>query len=375
MSQDRIHAKINLKNVVYNLNLMHEISNKDTKLIAVIKANGYGHGAIKIAKYTENLDYLHGFAVATCEEALDLRTHGIKKPILILGYTFPEDYEALIQNNISLCVFKEETAAALSACAAKLKKEVKIHIKVDTGMSRIGLPYDDSGVNTAVKIASYPHLLTEGVMTHFSKADEKDKTYTNLQFERFNSFIEKCRTNNVIFTYKHCSNSASIMDIPSANMDIVRCGVTLYGLMPSDEVRQDIKLRPVMSLHSKIVHLKDLPEGIPISYGGTFITRDKITKVATIPVGYADGYPRSLSNKGFVLIRGQKAPILGRVCMDQMMVDVTHIKEVKDYDDVVLIGDMGSESITAELLGEISGRFNYELVCDISERVPRIYEG
>lgn len=375
MSQDRIHAKINLKNVVYNLNLMHEISNKNTKIIAVIKANGYGHGAVKIAKYTENLDYLHGFAVATCEEALDLRTHGIKKPILILGYTFPEDYEALIQNGISLCVFKEATAAALSACAAKLKKNVRIHIKVDTGMSRIGLPYDDNGVQTAIKIASYPHIVTEGVMTHFSKADEKDKTYTNLQFERFNDFIKKCSDNNVIFTYKHCSNSAAIMDIPDANMDIVRCGVTLYGLMPSDEVRQDLKLKPVMSLHSRIVHIKELPANIPVSYGGTYITSNDTTKIATIPVGYADGYPRSLSNKGYVLIRGQKAPILGRVCMDQMMVDVTDIADVKDYDEVVLLGDMNGESITAELLGDMSGRFNYELVCDISERVPRVYEG
>lgn len=375
MSQGRIQARINLKNIVYNLDRMNEQINSETSIIAVIKANGYGHGAIKIAKYTEKLDYLHGFAVATAEEALDLRTHGINKPILILGYTFPEDYEALIQNNISLCVFKEETAKALSACASKLKQNVNVHIKVDTGMSRIGLPANDIGVYEAVKIANYPYIVTEGVMTHFSKADETDKSYTYLQFERFTSFIEKCRSKDVTFKYRHCSNSAAIMDVKRANLDIVRCGVTLYGLMPSDEVRQDIKLKPAMSLHSKIVHIKELESGIPISYGGTYITSKTSTKVATIPVGYADGYPRSLSNKGYVLIRGQKAPILGRVCMDQMMVDVSDINGVSDYDDVVLLGKMGDEEITAETLGDMSKRFNYELVCDISERVPRVYEG
>lgn len=375
MSQDRIHAKINLKNIVYNLDKMHELTNNDTKIIAVIKANGYGHGAIKIAKYTEHLDYLHGFAVATTEEALDLRTHGIKKPILILGYTFPEDYEALIQNDISLCVFKPETACALSACAAKLKKDVTVHIKVDTGMSRIGLNVSDEGVADAVKISDYPHIITEGIMTHFSKADEKDKSYTGEQYDRFCDFINKCEQRGINFTYKHCSNSAAIMDMPGVNMDIVRCGVTLYGLMPSAEVRQDIELKPAMSLHSRIVHIKDMAKDIPISYGGTYITSKEVTKVATVPVGYADGYPRSLSNKGYVLIRGQKAPILGRVCMDQMMVDVSDIDNVKDYDEVVLMGNMGNESISAETLGDMSGRFNYELVCDISERVPRIYEG
>ena len=375
MSQNRIYAEINLNNIKYNLDAMNKLINPSTGIIAVIKANGYGHGAVKIAKYIENLDYLHGFAVATAEEALDLRTHGIKKSILILGYTFPEDYEALIQNDISLCVFKEETARCLSACAQKLKKEVKIHIKVDTGMSRIGLPVNEKGYDIAKKIVEYPCIIPEGVMTHFSKADESDKTYTLGQIDKFNRFIDECSKRNITFKYKHCSNSAAIMDINKANMDIVRCGITLYGLMPSDEVRKDIKLKPAMSLHSHIVFIKTLDKNTSISYGGTFITDKESTKVATIPVGYADGYPRSLSNKGYVLVKGQKAPILGRVCMDQMMVDVSGIDGVEDYDDVVLMGEMGTESITAELLGDMSGRFNYELVCDISERVPRTYVG
>lgn len=375
MSQNRIYAEINLNNIKYNLDAMNKLINPSTGIIAVIKANGYGHGAVKIAKHIENLDYLHGFAVATAEEALDLRTHGIKKSILILGYTFPEDYEALIQNDISLCVFKEETARCLSACAQKLKKDVKIHIKVDTGMSRIGLPVNEKGYDIAKKIVGYPCIIPEGVMTHFSKADESDKTYTLEQIDKFNRFINECSKRNITFKYKHCSNSAAIMDINKANMDIVRCGITLYGLMPSDEVRKDIKLKPAMSLHSHIVFIKTLDKNTSISYGGTFITDKESTKVATIPVGYADGYPRSLSNKGYVLVKGQKAPILGRVCMDQMMVDVSGIDGVEDYDDVVLMGEMGTESITAEILGDMSGRFNYELVCDISERVPRTYVG
>lgn len=375
MSQDRIYAEINLKNIKYNLDTMNELIADKTEIIAVIKANGYGHGAVKIAKYIENLDYLHGFAVATAEEALDLRTSGIRKSILILGYTFPEDYEALIQNDISLCVFKEETARQLSACAQKLRKEVKIHIKVDTGMSRIGLPVNDDGFSCAQRITGYPNIILEGVMTHFSKADEYDKSFTDKQINKFNLFIDECSKRNINFQYKHCSNSAAIMDINKANMDIVRCGITLYGMTPSDEVRKDIHLKPSMSLHSHIVLIKNLEKDVSISYGGTFITTKDTTKVATIPVGYADGYPRSLSNKGYVLIRGQKAPILGRVCMDQMMVDVTDIEGVSDYDEVVLMGEMGSESITAEMLGDMSGRFNYELVCDISERVPRTYVG
>lgn len=375
MSQERIYAKINLKNIKYNLDQMNSLTAKDTKIIAVIKANGYGHGAVKIAKYIENLDYLHGFAVATTEEALELRACGIKKSILILGYTFPKDYEALIQNDISLCVFKTETAQCLSECAARLNKDVKIHIKVDTGMSRIGLPVNNEGIDEAVKIASYPHIITEGALTHFSKADEKDKKYTYEQYERFLHFIKDCENNGIKYQYKHCSNSAAIMDIPEVNMDIVRCGVTLYGLLPSNEVRNDIPLKPAMSLHSHIVYIKELPPGIPVSYGGTYVTDTDSIRIATIPVGYADGYPRSLSNKGYVLIRGQKAPILGRICMDQLMVDVSAIEEVKDYDEAILLGESGNEKITAEMLGGMSGRFNYEFVCDISERVPRIYVG
>ncbi|MCR5268393.1 MAG: alanine racemase [Lachnospiraceae bacterium] len=375
MSKERVYAKIDLNHIVHNLECMHDLIRENTKIIAVIKANGYGHGAVRIAQRTESLPYLHGFAVATAEEAFELREHGIKKPILILGYTFPEDYERLIREQISLCVFKEETAEALNENAMKPGLKAKVHLKVDTGMSRIGVPSDASGVSIAGKIASYPNLEMEGVMTHFARADETDKQYAKKQYERFCAFIDDCEKNGVTFTYRHCSNSAGIMELPEVNMDIVRCGITLYGLMPSDEVRKDIPLKPGMTLHSRIVHIKELPAGVQISYGGTFTTERDRTKVATIPVGYADGYPRTLSSKGSVLIRGRRAPIIGRICMDQMMVDVTDIPGVKDYDEVVLIGEMGNERITAEELGALSGRFNYELVCDISERVPRVFVG
>ena len=375
MSKERIYAKIDLDRIVHNLNCMHELISDKTKIIAVIKANGYGHGAVRIAKKTEDLPYLHGFAVATTEEAIELRESGVKKPILILGYTFPEDHETLIKQDISICVFKEETAAELSDCAKRLGKVARVHIKVDTGMSRIGLMPDESGVSVAKKIAAYPNIDLEGVMTHFARADETDKRYAIAQYRRFCDFIDSCNNAGITFTYRHCSNSAGIMELPDCNMDIVRCGITLYGLYPSDEVRKDIAMKPAMSLHSSIVHVKELGPGAQISYGGTFITTREKTVVATIPVGYADGYPRTLSSKGYVLIHGKRAPILGRVCMDQMMVDVTDIPDAKDYDPVVLLGEQGNARITAEELGDLSGRFNYEFVCDISERVPRVYVG
>ena len=374
MSNKRVYAKIDLTHIDHNLARMHDLA-QHSKIIAVIKANGYGHGAVEIAKHTEHLEYLHGFAVATAEEALQLRANGIQKPILILGYTFSEDYEALITNDIALCVFKAETAQELSERAEKIQKEIKVHIKVDTGMSRIGVPTDDTGLSVVQKIASCPHIVTEGIMTHFARADETDKENALTQYRRFCDFAAKCEENGVHFTYRHCSNSAAIMDLPMTHLDFVRCGITLYGLWPSDEVRKDILLEPVMSLYSSIVHLKEFPKGTPISYGGTFDTDREKTVIATIPVGYADGYPRQLSNKGFVLIRGKRAPILGRVCMDQMMVDVTDIPDAADYDEVVLLGTQQEECITAEELGDLSGRFNYELVCDISERVPRVFVG
>ncbi len=374
MSKERIVASIDLGNIEYNLDESHALVTGDAKMLAVIKANGYGHGAVKIAKRIESRPYLHGFAVATAEEAFALRTAGIKKPILILGYTFEEDYGELIRQEIELTVFRTDTARALSLASAAAGKCVKVHLAVDTGMSRIGVTPDENGVAIAKEIAKMSGLTMEGVMTHFARADETDKCYAKAQFERFMKFIVSCEKEGITYRFRHCANSASILELGDYHLDLVRLGISLYGLKPSSEVRIPFALKPAMSLRSRIVHVKEVPEGTQISYGGTFVTKG-VTRVATVPVGYGDGYPRTLTGKGDVLIRGRRAPILGRVCMDQMMVDVTSIPEASMLDEVVLLGRQGEEEITAEELGDLSGRFNYELVCDISERVPRVYTG
>ena len=373
MSKKRVVAEVSLDAIENNIKNMEGLIKPGTKILAVIKADGYGHGALQIAVRLEQIDHVFGYATATAEEAFKLRNGGIKKPILVLGYTLPDNYEEMIRLSIRPAVFKEETAGQLSEAARAVGKRCKIHIKVDTGMSRIGLPCNENGVKAALKIASYDMLDTEGIFTHFARADEDDKSSANSQFSNFVDFTDKCRAGGLEPDFLHCSNSAAILTMPEANLDLVRAGITMYGLSPSGrEVTEPIKLEPAMSLKSSIVYIKELPAGREISYGGIYKTEKK-TRVATIPVGYADGYPRSLSYKGYVLIRGKRAPILGRVCMDQFMVDVTDIPEAREYDEVVLLGNCGGNSITAEELGELSGRFNYELVCDISDRVPRKY--
>lgn len=373
MSKKRVVAEVSLDAIENNIKNMEGLIRPGTKILAVIKADGYGHGALQIAVRLEQIDHVFGYATATAEEAFKLRNGGIKKPILVLGYTFPDNYEEMIRLSIRPAVFKEETARQLSEAARAAGKRCKIHIKVDTGMSRIGLPCNEDGVKAALKIASYDMLEPEGIFTHFARADEDDKSSAKAQFSRFVDFTDKCRMGGLAPEFLHCSNSAAILSMPEANMDLVRAGITMYGLSPSgEEVTGPIRLEPAMSLKSSIVYIKELPAGREISYGGIYRT-EKTTRVATIPVGYADGYPRSLSNKGYVLIKGKKAPILGRVCMDQFMVDVTDIPEASEYDEVVLLGNSGGNSITAEDLGAMSGRFNYELVCDISDRVPRKY--
>lgn len=371
---DRVCAYVDLTAIHDNMDAMQRTLKQDTKMIGVIKTDGYGHGAIPIAKELEPLPYMFGFATATIEEAIMLRKSGIKKPILILGYVFENAYEALIQNEIRPATFKLDQLKALSDTATRLGKKVMIHIKVDTAMGRIGIFPDDSGIAFVKEADKLPGIELEGIFTHFAKADYADLTDAKKQLEIYESFLKRIETEcNIKIPVKHCSNSAGIIALPEANMDVVRAGITLYGLWPSDEVAQDIiPLSPALSLKSHIVYIKEIPENTPVSYGGTFVS-DKKMKVATIPVGYGDGYPRSLSNKGYVLIHGQKANILGRVCMDQFMVDVTEIPEVKEYDEVTLIGTDGTETISAELLGQMSGRFNYELVCDLGKRIPRVY--
>ena len=372
-SNKRVCAYIDLENAVYNMNSMHEAIDKNSKIMAVIKTDGYGHGAVAIAKKINDLPYLYGYAVATVEEGLSLREAGIVKPILILGFVFPEDYEAVVKNELRIALFKEDMAKALSDEAVLQNKKAYVHIKADTGMGRIGFLVNEDSADSVKRIQALPNLVLEGVFTHFAKADMTDHNPTFVQIEKFKKFISMCHDKGVEFEIHHCSNSAGIIEFPEANFDMVRAGITLYGLMPSDEVSKDkVLLKPLMSLKSHIAYIKTVEPGTQISYGGTFVC-DKKMRIATIPIGYGDGYPRSLSNKGYVIIRGRKANILGRVCMDQMMVDVTDFDDLGEYEEVTLIGKDGEISITMEELGDLSGRFNYELACDIGKRVPRVY--
>lgn len=370
---NRVYATVNLDAVEFNIQQMKANIEKDTQIIAVIKADGYGHGAVPIARLIEAYEYIWGFAVATAEEAFELRMNQIKKPILILGYVFPEHYNKLVDLDIHFTVFGLDMARELSNIGVKQKKRVNIHLKLDTGMNRIGFQCIEESISTIKEINQLENISIEAVFTHFAKADEKDKESANMQLALYKSFVKKIEDSGITIPLKHCSNSASIIDIKEANMDAVRAGISIYGLYPSAEVcMNQVLLQPVLEWKSHIVHIKEVTPGSGISYGWTCIT-DKVTKVATIPVGYADGYPRSLSNKGWVLIRGKKAKILGRVCMDQFMVDVTDINGVQPNDEVVLIGKSENESILVEEMSEISGRFNYEFVCDIGKRVPRIF--
>ena len=373
-SYQRVWAEVDLDAIWENMVHMKENIAEKTKILAVIKTDGYGHGGVPIAKMLEQLDFMFGYAAATYEEAHVLREAGVKKPILILGYTFPYCYEELIREEIRPAVYRRDTVEELVAAAAKVGQKAKVHIKVDTGMGRIGITPDEEGLEFVRFLMGHPELEVEGIFTHFAKSDEEDKTSANHQLALFQNFIDRIQTElGLTIPVKHCSNSAAILEMPQANMDMVRAGITTYGLYPSEEVRKDIvPLRAAMSLYSHIVYCKTIHAGQSVSYGGLF-TAQKDTRVATIPVGYGDGYPRSLSGKGYVLIRGKKAPILGRVCMDQFMVDISEIPGVMEGDKVTLLGVDGTERITAEELGELSGRFNHEFVCDLGKRIPRVY--
>lgn len=368
----RVYAKIDLSAVEKNFRSMKDNLADDTQMIAVVKTDGYGHGAVAIAQLVEEYDYLWGFAVATMEEAIELRNAGITKPILILGYVFEEEYENLARQGVRPSVFKLSMAQELSEAAVRIHETIKIHLALDTGMTRIGFADTDKAVETITEIAKLPGLEIEGMFTHFARADELDKTDADHQLERYLAFAQKLEDAGIRIPMKHCSNSAGILEMTYANLDAVRAGIIMYGIYPSDEVnREKVKLYPAMELKSHIAYIKTVEPGVPVSYGGTFVT-GRVTRIATIPVGYGDGYPRSLSNKGYVLIRGQKAPILGRICMDQFMVDVTDIP-AEELDEVTLMGRDGDAELSVDTLGELSGRFPYEFVCAIAKRVPRVH--
>ena len=369
----RVYAAIHLDALEQNLENMKKNLTPGTRMIGVIKANAYGHGAVPVAHLMEGKDYIWGYAVANVPEAEELRDAGLKKPILILGYVFPEDYQTLVKLDIRPAVFDYETAEKISQEAQKAGKVHPIHLAFDTGMTRIGFRHPKESLPEILRISKLPGITIEGAFTHFARADEYDRSPAMVQLERYLDFSRRVEEAGVEIPLHHCSNSAGIIRMPEANLNIVRAGITIYGIYPSSEVERDIvKLEPVMELKSHVTYVKDVPAGAAISYGGTYVA-DRKLRVATVPVGYADGYSRQLSNKGWVLIHGQKAPILGRVCMDQFMVDVTEIGDVKKGDEVTLIGRDGDEFIGIEEIGDLCGRFSYEFACDISPRVPRVY--
>ena len=369
----RGYAEVNLDNIVENMQLMKRNLREQTQMMAVVKADGYGHGSVPVARCLERLDFVYGFGVATAEEAHILRLSGIRKPILILGYAFPYSYEMLAREEIRPAVFREDSVEELERAATAVGKRIKVHVKVDTGMGRIGVTPDEEGIGFIQRLIDKEHVELEGIFTHFAKADERDKTSAHRQLAIFEDFLKELSRLGIAIRVKHCSNSAGILDMPEANMDVVRAGIAIYGLYPSKEVNQDaVCLKPALSLYSRIVYIKTIHPGQSVSYGSDFTAKED-TRVATVPLGYGDGYPRSLSGRGYVLIRGKKAPILGRICMDQMMVDASQIPEAAEGDRVTLIGGDGARRISTEELGELSGRFHYELVCDLGKRVPRVY--
>ena len=367
----RVYADVELGNIESNVEALMALTPAGTKSLAVVKADGYGHGDVAVAKAVYSK--IFGYAVATLDEAVNLRENGIDKPILILGFVNTDEYETLVENEVAATVFDYETAEELSEAAKKTGKTAICHIKVDTGMRRIGMEPDESGVMLVKKIKQLPNLNVRGIFTHFAASDETDKTSANRQYEKFNGFIKKLEDEGITFEIKHCANSAAVIDMPDTYKDMVRLGIAMYGMYPSDEVNKDkVQLKPALELKSHVTMVKTVPAGERVSYGGTFTTQHE-TKLATVSVGYGDGYPRNLSSKGYVIIRGHKVPIVGRVCMDQMMVDATSIPDIQRNDVVTLIGKDGNEEITVEEIAALAGTFNYEFVCDLNKRIPRNY--
>ena len=369
----RCYAPVSLQAIGHNIGEVRKRLAPGVKLMAVIKADAYGHGACRVGKYLESkVDY---FAVATLEEALELRESGITRPILILSYISPSQYPELVEHNITQTIDSPEQADALEAAAASAGVRAKIHIAVDTGMTRIGFQVTEEEADRVARIAQLSHLEMEGIFTHFSCADQEDKTYCGMQLEKFERMCRYLEERKVKIPIRHICNSAGIMEFDGYRFDMVRSGIVTYGLYPSEEVQKDrLNLIPAMEWKAHVIHVKDVEAGVSVGYGATYTTSRPVTRIATVSVGYADGYPRALSGKGSVLIHGKRAPILGRVCMDQMMVDVTEIPDVKVEDVVTLVGRDGNASISMEEIADPAMRFNYEMVCSVGKRVPRIYD-
>lgn len=369
----RCYAEISLEAIGHNIREVKKRLPEGVKLLGVVKANAYGHGAVPVASYLENqVDY---FATATIEEAVELRENGISAPILILGYVSPSQYGDLVEYDITQTIDSYAQALALEKEAARQNRKAKAHLAVDTGMTRIGFQVTDHDADEAAKIADLLHIELEGMFTHFSCADQEDKTYCSMQMEKYDKMTALLAERGVTIPLRHICNSAGIMEFDDHRFEMVRSGIITYGIYPSEEVKKErLDLIPALSWKSHVIHVKEVGPGIGVSYGATYVTEKPMTRIATVSAGYADGYPRALSNQGCVLIHGKKAPIIGRICMDQMMVDVTDIPDVQVEDVVTLVGTDGDETITIEEIANPAARFDYEMLCDISSRVTRVYK-
>ncbi len=371
LEYQRIAAEINLDAIGNNIREIKKRIDPKTRLLATVKADAYGHGAVEVAQVClyNGADEL---SVATYDEGIALRNNNIFVPILILGYTVESRLEDVVRHELTQTVFSYELAKQLSDTAVRLGKTATAHIGIDTGMSRIGfLPCEES-LDEIDRIFELPNLRITGVFTHFSTADSADKSFTRQQFERFLYMTDGIEARGHKGLIRHCANSAAIIDLPEMQLDMVRAGIIIYGMFPSGEVGRDINLMPAMSIKTHVSYVKELPAGIGVGYGRTYYT-DKLTKIATVPVGYADGYSRQLSNRARMIVNGEYANVIGNVCMDQLMLDITHIDNVKMGDEVTVMGVCGDKSVSAEELGEMTGTINYEIVCGIGKRVPRVY--
>lgn len=371
----RTWAEVNLDAIKYNFKNIREITDEKAKIMAIVKADAYGHGYLAVCAVLAKSG-ADCFGVATVEEALSLREHGFLQDILVLSPIPEEDIEKAVLSNITLTVFTFSYAELISKVAKKNNVSAKVHIKLDTGMSRIGYVVSD-GDNTDIiseilEISKLPNIVAEGIFSHFSTSDEAEEDYTRLQFKRFMGVCNELEEKGLTIPIKHIANSGAIMMYPEYHLDMVRAGIILYGLYPSDEVdKERLSLIPAMTLKAKITYIKDLEKDRGISYGKEYIT-DKVRKIATVPIGYADGYVRSYAHGGEMTVNGQKVKIVGRICMDQCMIDITNVHNISIGDEVILFSD---REITADSLAKIGGTINYEVICMISKRVPRIYKG
>ena len=377
-NMQRSWAEVNLDAIEHNVKQIKGLLKKDVKLMGVVKADAYGHGFEETAStiLKSGADEL---AVACADEAIQLRKNGFGVPILILGNTSSDMASDLIKYDIMPCVYNTDFAEYLSKEAALQGKTAKIHIKIDTGMGRIGFLYDDSPANRAaaindiLRISMLPNIKIEGMFTHFATSDEADDTYTHMQFERFKNLAAKLEEVGISIPSKHVCNSAAIMRFPEMQLDMVRAGVIMYGMYPSEDVDKSVlDLIPAMSFKTRVIHVKEVDEGSCISYGRTF-RAPKRMKIATLAVGYADGYSRLLSGKVDVLVDGQRAKQIGRICMDQCMIDVTNVNNINVGDEVTLFGNAGKDNLPIEYIAEKFGTINYEISCIIGKRIPRIY--